>query len=369
MLYDAYAQYYADPSFVNAEALWDCILKYDFTESLDGLVELRKRIPPQPHLADFVFHSNGSTGQPRHFQFGPHCGYWLRQIEDIVKYRRTNRFVYLANSITTHDRHLRFGELPADYNSFPYAASVRFDYSDAVPFLIDKLQNIGEFGLDTSPNNWLYLFSNNKFVNFLCRSRLTSALSTCWELICKDPPFGIHLNDNMVNWSTCMNFYTCSHRTKHFLPTFVPTKFGIINLLNLSQPAMWPLDDLMVIRHPVLVCPCGAAYQHFRFTPHVTHTIRSSSGQIVHPQELAKQLMSCYINLQFVQLGQTVDVLFIVDGDMLDTSIISEYFATYGLKTNFLRNKYFKIVSKLPVFWQTTQLVSYRTHRVDTKVG
>jgi hypothetical protein len=362
VLYNAYLRYYRDSSFENARALWDSILGYDFSDDLFNVGRLRRSFSARSHLVDFTLHSNGSTVGPRQFGFGPFSFFWLQHVEDMVKFRGVNKFVYILNSVSSGDRVSHFSALPVrGWSTLPthFLANVPFEQVDAIPFLIDKLGKVGDFSLTTWPNNWLYLFSDSVFVDFLRGSKLGSAVSTCWESFCK-VPLGIHFNDNMVNWSTCMNFYTCVTGVKHFLPIFVPMVDGVVNLLNLSGPAVCPVDDLMVLEGSVRSCRCGRKYLPFSFVPQVRNAIRGVDGEVVFTPELAGLLLGRYMNLQFVQRGGVVDVLYILVGGVLDEEIIRDHFGGFGLVTNFVRDRYFQVGAKLPVFWRVSGGVEYR---------
>lgn len=357
MLLYAYERYYRNPILENAEFLCHNIMTWDCSDSLEELAVLRQNFAMQPNYADFFFRSNGSTHHARQFGFGPHGSYWLNQIEDCVKYRQHNRYVMLYMSIFVHSYQCGFyrsslEQIKNDTIPAHYMAFVRWERPGAVDYLIDELQKINNYALFSNPNNWLYLLSHPVFREFIQTSSLTSAMSTNWDGFYKKPPPGVHFNDNMVNWTTCMNFYTCPYGTRHFLPTFVVATTGIVNLLNLSQPPTWPIDDQMVVASDVRRCDCGKNYMPFEFVPHVEYAIRSSSGELVYCLDLANDLNALYLNLQFIQHGGTVDVLYITTDLQPDTEIITEYFAKHGLNTRFIKNHYWSAGGKLPVFWR-----------------
>ena len=362
-----YQKYYRQPTIQNAKDLWHSISTYDFSEDLDRLAELRIRIPPRPQSADILLYSNGSTRTARQYSFGPHSGFWLNQMEDHVKFRQDNQYITIFPSIMSKTRSFtktpdKFQELNATI-PIHYMASVSFLEPDATSYLIDNLRKVGQFGLFSEPNNWLYLLSQPEFREFLVDSQLTSAMSTSWEAFYKKPPPNTHFNDNMINWSTGMNFYTCPQGTKHFLPTFVPitrggTPYGIVNLINLSVPAIWPVDDLMTISPEIKKCTCGRNYRPFTFIPHIDNTIISSSGKPIFDLGLADQLQGSYLNLQFVQYKQKIYVLYISTTEP-DTEIITEYFAMHGLQTQFIKNAFLGLNKKYPVFWRSRTLPKY----------
>ena len=364
-MFTEYQQYYYNPTLQNAKNLWYSITTYDFTEDANELIELRQSIPPKPHLTDIYLASNGSEKASRKYTFGPHSGFWLRQMEDHVKFRLNNQYTTIFPSINAHkipSFTRAYIAIRESNSTIPihYMASAAFKQPDAIKYLIGQLQKIGPFGLFSEPNNWLYLLSQQEFREFLINSQLTSAMSTNWEAFYRRPPSSIHFNDNMINWTTGMNFYTCLYNTKHFLPTFIPTPNGIVNLINLTRPAVWPVDDLMIIEPETKKCICGRHYQPFAFIPHINRSIRSATNEIVYDLGLANRLRSHYLNLQFIQYKQIVHVLYITASKEPDIETITEFFARHSLHVEFHRDKYLKLNQKLPVFWSSNTLPKYR---------
>jgi hypothetical protein len=357
----AYTEYYRQPSLQNAKKLWEQILNYDYKEPLDELASLRSSISPRLQLSDCFLSSNGSIDGVRQYTFGPHTKFWLRQIEDCTKYRLTSKYVLLNTSFKTRNTEFIFKKVPLSEvsdDAVYYVGSIQLQLPGAIEFLINKLQRIGKHTIYTFPNNWLYLLSRPEFREYLSNSQ-TSGMSTNWEGFYPTPPTDIHFNDNMVNWTTGMNFYTCPHGTKHFLPLFVPTPEGIVNLINLTRPALWPVDDLMIISPETKQCPCGRPFREFEYTPHINKSVVSSNGKIIYDLSLANRLKSSYLSLQFIQYGKVVHVLYIADRG-LDKEIIKEYFGEHGLKTKFIRDRYLELNDKFPVFWGVDKPFSTR---------
>jgi hypothetical protein len=110
------------------------------------------------------------------------------------------------------------------------------------------------------------------------------------------------------------------------------------------------------------MCLCGRKYYSFSFVPHIENAIRGMDGRVVFTPELAGSLLGRYMNLQFVQYGcgGVVDVLYVLVGGVLDEDLIRDHFGRFGLVTNFVRDRYFQIGAKLPVFWRVDGGVRYR---------
>jgi len=359
---DAYLRYYQSPTLKLAKQLWTKIAEYDYSEPFTELLEYRCKLAPQLHLSDYSLASNGTSGYIRYFTFGPHTEFWLTQIEDFIKCRRQNKFVSIMaipymGGVCDHQR-IPPSQIRED--AVHHIISAPLHKPNGLDFLITRLSALEEYAISTNPNNWLYLLSSQRFREYLCQHTPTMATSTNWEGFYKTPPPNIHFNNNMVNWTTTMNFYTCEHGTKHFLPTFIPTTNGIVNLLNLSRPALWPIDDHMHIEAAIRQCACGRKYQQFQFVPHIAHSV-TKNGQTVFDLELANRLHATYLNLQFIQHGNTIDILYIGTNQPDDT--LHHYFSKLGFSTSYISDKYYRMGAKLPVFWNAFTTPQYKDWR------
>jgi len=362
MLYDAYQKYYHDPIAPNAYDLWDKILSYQFETPLEELIPLRVEAGIRLQLVDYFFTSGGTTGNFRNITFGPNTDFWLKCLEDHTKYRLQSSYVTLAMPMLETVEQFRTDERDCPGATIPhhYLIYARLDKPGAVEYLISQLKQIGQCALFSCPNNWLYLLSDPIFRYYLNHSNLTSAMSTNWEGFFANPPKRIHFNNNMVNWTTTMHFYTCQYGIKHFLPTFIPTSNGIVNLLNLTQRPIWPIDDLMVLSPEIQVCRCGRKYRAIEtFIPRIEYTIRSPDGNIVYDLNLANRLQAKYLNIQFIQTAEAnVDVLYVCEGKP-DTDVITSFFADRGLSVRFIPDTYCLRRRKLPVFWKPSYEIFY----------
>ena len=88
----------------------------------------------------------------------------------------------------------------------------------------------------------------------------------------------LHFNDQMIDWTSGLNFYTCRFNYKHFLPIFVKTPCGYKNLLNLSQ-SMYTNDDFFHVHDNPSLCACGKYRCDFNFVPHKRHAVNCYSYQ------------------------------------------------------------------------------------------
>lgn len=342
--------------------LWDAIVAYDFETPLEDLIGLRQQYGAQLQLADYFFTSGGTSREPRTFPFGPNSEFWINSLEDHVKYRQQTLFValnmpmfQLAKSFSMEE-HDPIGTIP-----HKYFISAQLDQPGAIAYLIYQLEQIGKCTLFAHPNCWLYLLSDPMFRYYLSHSQI-SAMSTNWEAFFAHQPKRLHFNDNMVNWTTTMNFYTCEHGTKHFLPTFIPTTNGIVSLINICQRPIMPVDDLMILADDVEQCQCGRKFRKIQtFIPHIENTIRAKDGTIVYDLGLADRLQAKYLNLQFIQTSDdVVHVLYVCDGEP-DIDILTNFFATYGLSVRFLPSTFSLQRNKLPVFWRPNRKIYYCT--------
>jgi hypothetical protein len=362
-LSDKYAKYYANPSRKNAEILWSAIREYDFSDYTDFIAEvvkLRRSISPQISETDFFLESNGSIASPRKFPLGPHGLYWLFAIENVVKFPEGVSPVLGISGSFFSTRSPTWGRVDNERNELPFSQQYYFNGRMGHPAYLDKLCSYAlsipePIIISSVPFNFSHLASCPEFVSLVHNSdKVVGLISLNWEAFFPKFRFdGVHINDNCINWTTTVNFFTCRHNQRHFLPTFATETGSIINLLNLACPADYSIDDLVVIGRERIRCTCGRWRMPFSFIPHVDRAIRGKDG-IIYDCNLPEQLTSLYYNLQFLQSDDKVEVMYCLNGEFKDRDILTSYFASHGLEVGFSENQYFFAGGKLPVFWSGT---------------
>ncbi len=155
-------------------------------------------------------------------------------------------------------------------------------------------------------------------------------------------------NDQMINWKSGVNFFTCSHNRKHFLPIFAARNGGYYNLLNLKR--FWiPVDDLFEVQG-FEDCACGKPAPILNFIPHVSNFIdyRQVMG------------MANHLNSKFrwIQIVQHKDIKVMYETS-LGTDITPEDVATIKKlgDVSFHKGDYLQIGNKFPSFWKINKFM------------
>lgn len=153
-----------------------------------------------------------------------------------------------------------------------------------------------------------------------------------------------YLNDQMVDWQSGLNFYTCSFGHKHVLPIFLKIDDRFHCLLNMTRWAP-PMTDEMVI-HEFEPCECGRVRAIMTFTPHKRNFIDRDYNECMN---LVNQLESKTCYLQFVQ-GDGIEVYSDVPVSEKDAETISRFF---GSPATFIVGRFFRVgLRKIPAFWK-----------------
>jgi hypothetical protein len=130
---------------------------------------------------------------------------------------------------------------------------------------------------------------------------------------------GVYVNDNMIDWQTGLNFYTCPNGGRHFLPMFHGRGAAFDNLLNLEQDAPATAGDDAEVTGPER-CVCGRRKLGLRFVPHHSIQIpRYAEVRGAVEGRLMPQLRSQLAYIQFVEGEAGLGVLYYrVGGGDLD---------------------------------------------------
>jgi hypothetical protein len=148
---------------------------------------------------------------------------------------------------------------------------------------------------------------------------------------------GILFNDQMINWKSGVNFYTCCHNHQHFLPIFVKRDgrfFNLLNFLTLSDDS-----DIFEIEPQKELCGCGRFRMPFRFVPHFRHSIDVKlqfQTEVRWVQLIQAEALNVYSDIELL----TVDKISI---ESLLGSAIYKAGQFYQLGT-----------SKIPLLWKET---------------
>jgi hypothetical protein len=361
MLIKSYIQYYEDPSIESARELCEAIIGYDFgnyDHFSQEVARLRKEVLVED-CKKLTLRTNGTTGPPKCYSWGPNCNFWLKSLEDASKFngRATLRINQrIPNPLDDHN----FEITKNNKSTYPvkYTLTINPYYNkSALEYTIRKIKSIDEkINILAQPNAFLFLCSYDEFNDLIIDSEhIHSLIPYEWEPFFKKERLidrGVWINDNMINWVTMFNFYTCPHNTRHSFPTFVVNNGRYINLLNLTAEPAFVMDDIVQLGK-IKECPCGKSYVDMEFVlPHCNCSLD------VCDDSIPEHLTAHYSNLQFIQEGDRLNILFIGKGSKQeDRLFLREKFNT--LQVEFLPQHYAYIGRKLLPFWRNLKGLKY----------
>jgi len=357
-LVDWYRRYYENPSEENAQQLFQAIIAYeyaDFDDFQNLAWETRASFPTRDGKLKkrdgFSALSSGTINPPSPYDVGPNGWWWQRVIEGFVK-NPTSRPHFLLMS-NFHPNMGKFMDNVLVMRRFQ--SHHLYDGYLKVDPLVDLRKCISLLGDSTSlitlnPNFLMYWAKENSFVEYLVEAGVELCTT---EFEAFYPSLPVHVNDNMIDWKTGVNFSTCRYGTKHFLPLFAMRGNRAYNLVNLHCDDK-PVDDIFTIDPQILQCPCGRKFLSFDFVPHSQVAIRRDDGSIFYDLGIANQLQGQYQNFQFIQhTDGVVDVLYVCGNccpmPTEDEKLIGQVLAGFDFK--FKKDHYYTIdTTKFPVF-------------------
>jgi hypothetical protein len=234
-----------------------------------------------------IIRSNGSfLGGGHLYRFGPMSA--LVAIEKILKYG--NHYTILISGDTRGVNQFTESKIPQIYNE-----NLEFDYRKPNwKLLTDKIKLYPKVVIRATPNIFLFLTSDSAFIEAIdtVKNHIHSLCTTDWEPFFRKPK-NILVNDNMINWKTGVNFYTCENGFKHTLPIFILDNLYAMNILNMANKRKYVNDDIFTFGD-VSDCACGKKRLNFNIETHVDNKFRPNL-------DLIEKLKDHYTNLQFTR--------------------------------------------------------------------
>lgn len=281
--------------------------------------------------------TNGSTGNPKQYNFSefefwrPRIERFLRSYEGFTPIHIFDRPFLPKNSLS---------------KSLSDGCEV-YHLSMASPTQVDELfdhinKAAGQISIITTPNVWLHITSSPSLSDrFNQCQKIVQGVNTDWDKIGLFQNLRFPVKDQMIDWYTGLNFYTCDSGQKHILPIFQQTSDGCHNLLNLICDKH-QCDDHFEIKEFVR-CECGRLRPTFDFRSHKKNWL-----EINH--ELIHQLKDTYINLQFFLIEDRIHIFRICHGSATDTDLIRSVYKDCVIKENSVA----KVGMKSYNFWNAT---------------
>lgn len=353
----AYTRYCAQGTPASLREFLEEAFHFNFVDYKAVLAEMFKVYQSMPLMFEETrsLSSNGTVGKRATYTFGPHTNYttyttecYLRNMKNlsiprIILYD-TFPFYMPAERLWVDKK------LGVDYH-------VRCDLNShrAEDFLLAFLRQLDDkqYNIYNTLGKWQRLVNLPRIVEFINQHENFLITNADSEAFFKRSTFNQVLNDQMIDWKSGVNFYTCPNETLHFIPLFYSKDGKTYNLLNLADKQGWDDSDIFDVSEQIEVCACGKHYLPFKFIPHFQHS-PTINGEYIYDIGLAEKLKSCYNNIHFIQRDDEIDVSYsLMRGEMLDEERLTSHFSC---KLNFLPNTIFRVGrGKQVVFWKGKQ--------------
>lgn len=360
-LNNAYLTYYSNPNDDNKHHLAQTITEFGIPCQID--------IIPKFTLTNdnTTLVSNGSTYNcGTRYQFGPHTAFWIHTIERrlrgsgiMVGIGCPNQF----DSVLLPEKYHKYNRITNHPQfDFEYTCELRNSPKHVINILYNIFRESGPINLVAHPHIWLYMFSNRQYRELLSEAHwIKSIINTDSDMFFRTDGMPFKFNNQMINWKTGVNFYTCEYGSTHSLPTFNNDR--AINLLN-QNPSSYNDDKLII--HDIAWCKCGKQKLISTFIPHKNNQI-VIDNVIYRPLQLVSELQSNYLNLQFHQINNFIDVYYSTSNRSMqhhDKEVIKYYFRKFKLR--FYQSSLFYIGRKIPTFWKGNGLcvIEDKTHKI-----
>lgn len=339
----AYEDYYLKPDTYNLEQLCYCITNFadfkDYPALAQAIFKLRERLKKRlSFTSSYISTTGSSTGTYRDYKVGPNFNAIRIPIERYLRSPLNHRIFYLSPFGLPGSIIAPLGEIKQENDSIDYIINFVFPNLSSLP-----PHQPASFA--ATPLTWL-LFSTNPEFDTLINGNL---VNMDWELFVKDDFHQKHqyINDQMIDWYTGLNFYTCPAGYKHTLPIFCQNGDGCTNLLNMSvEEGMQACDDHFAITG-VRDCACGKQSLVFEFRSHAKNYLDLDRG-------ILNKLKCRYTNWQVLEVEGKVKKFFYItkdDFDMIDKPVIEAYLNSDVI---FCPDSSFLVGRKSYSFWKVT---------------
>lgn len=352
-----YREYYREQTPAAFDSLFRCMLDYDFSSYHEDMRMVHAMWREAKCVGDVATLKSGgsSTGMRRKYEFGPNFFLARLLVEGFLRlnHRKTLLVAVARGPVRP--------ALTEDSNTPQYDFQIIGNWSevDHVGFLFDSIRSIsdkfGPVNLCALPCVWLGLTCNPDFCYL---SSENSAKINAFVNTDSTPCFrrpSCRVRDQMVDWGSGVNFYTCESGKRHFLPMFfAPSSDRACNLLNLKRSSR-NCDDLVGLGQQSEDCSCGQPRINMDFIPHRKNFPRDANGSFLDFGSLFDDAPDHTDWLQLYQTDGGENSLFYscFKGDPnLDDLLL--YLRGAGLgKTEVVRSRYFSVGNKKPIFWRS----------------
>jgi hypothetical protein len=316
------------------------LLRCDFPNTIKNYTIFQKKLYEiwKNHHIDVkqfkVMHTSGTSSNHRsRYLFGPNPNHWIATIWNTMFHPFGWRpMIYLQTSRESAIPYMRRHELYQWQFKTPHLND--YQVSEIIKVLEEMIKKYGFITLLAVPESYLFLNQTLAFLDFLeLHKERINIFSWCWEPFFKKNVLRerkIWFGDNMIDWTSGINFYTCKNGHQHVLPIFINGPNGPINAINMIEQN-FAISDNMEITN-IVNCTCGLTRPTYIYYPHFKNSIRSDDGRIFFDTDLPDNLQSRYRSLQFIEQpnGKNIIVHYDVEGVMLDKPFLENVIKSYG---------------------------------------
>lgn len=352
-----YREYYREQTPSSIDALFGAMIDYDFSSYHEDMRRVHAMWRETICIGESrsLLSGGSSTGIRRRYSFGPNFSLARILVEGFL--RLSHRKTLLVAVARGLDR----PSFTEDNNPPQYDFQITGNWSEAdhLGFLFDSIRRVsyrfGPVNLCALPCVWLGLTCNPDFCEF---SFENSSSINCFVNTDSTPCFrrpSCRVRDQMVDWGSGVNFYTCGVGERHFLPMFFATSNDrACNLLNLKKSSR-SCDDFFDIGREAVVCQCGFPRMSMDFVPHRKNFPIDPEGSFLDFRDLFDNMpdYTDWFQLHQTEKGESSLFYSCSKGDTnLDDLLL--YLRGVGLgKTEVVRSRYFSVGIKKPTFWRS----------------
>lgn len=354
---EAYSTYYKIRSLPAAKELYKAIYLYNFSNyisDMECIYSMYKNLDIDSFKLQGCasLKSGGTTAlMQREYVFGPYAAYWISAIESSIKYKKYYKTISIYNGFWNKSINIDF-KIEDE--------RIIYDYKNQhhINELIKYINLSPRLNISCIPTVALHLCQTHAVREALINNKCIIN-TTGWSAFYKRNELlnnNVHINDNMVNWNSMANYYTCQYNRHHFLPTFYISNNSIINLLNISG-LYSDMDDYYKVDDTPKMCRCGRTYHSITYIPHYKYSIISNStSTVIRDITIIERLESKLSNLQFVQeSADQINVLYEGELTVHDKKYIQDYFNNHRFAVDFIDDsRLLTGISKVEPFWNNT---------------
>lgn len=356
-----YENYYKEQTPESIDELFVELVHYDYSNYKDDIEEIarmHRRTICQGEGRAMLRTNGSSSGSRRDYEFAPHFYHWASKIEPFLRNMWAGKSIFLFSGIGYGALPKKFYISNVENNKKDYETNGNFLDEDQLRELFLFVNRIyeehGRVNLSSFPHIWNVLLSNPVF-NQMClenKDKIWSLVNSDYDMLFSTKE--LYVRDQMINWVSGVNFFTCEHGFKHFLPTFYVGHKGCVSLINMYGEND---DSDHVVLGEVRSCECGRNSVPMDIIFHKENAVLGSDGNVLDFSGLANSLKGHYANFQIHQNEENViSVLMNPVRDLIldDIEAINSFFL--DMKIKIMTDKYYHIGSKRYCFWRSKSL-------------